>query len=66
MQSGSALSPWAFSENPIQQAFSIGRELGYEGDDRLELLNVMKYISPGELLEAVENVLKNNQVLIHY
>ncbi|XP_065210127.1 esterase FE4-like [Planococcus citri] len=61
MQSGSVLSPWAFTKNPTEQAFAIGRELLYEGDDRHELLDLLKRTPIRELVRAFEKMLKKDE-----
>ncbi|XP_065225813.1 esterase E4-like isoform X2 [Planococcus citri] len=38
VRSGTSLSPWALTYNPIVQAFEIGELCGYRGKDRYKLL----------------------------
>lgn len=49
IQSGHALSPWAFRENQVDIGFEIGRKLGFEGNDREELANFLRK-QPAEVL----------------
>lgn len=63
MQSGSALSPWAITYNPIEQAFEIGRLCGFRGNDTGALLHYLKN-QPGHVITtaAVEMILNNREV----
>ncbi|XP_065224411.1 esterase E4-like [Planococcus citri] len=42
VRSGTSLSPWALTYNPIVRAFEIGELCGYRGKDRYKLLTHLK------------------------
>ncbi|XP_065225796.1 esterase E4-like [Planococcus citri] len=52
MESGSALSPWGHTYNPLEQAFDIGKRCGYYGNDARELLAHLKNVSSYALTQA--------------
>lgn len=54
MQSGTALSARSLTENPIEKAFKLGRELGFEGNDPKEFTEFLKKQSAEHLLIASE------------
>lgn len=57
MQSGSALSPWAITYNPIDQAFEIGKFCGYNGKDVKELLLHFKKLPSKTLTRCAVNMI---------
>ena len=52
LQSGTAMSPWAFTSEPLKHAFDLAHFLGYEGDsaDRRSLLEFFLKVPARELL----------------
>uniref|UniRef100_A0A336L0F2 Carboxylic ester hydrolase n=1 Tax=Culicoides sonorensis TaxID=179676 RepID=A0A336L0F2_CULSO len=41
-QSGSVLAPWSFVQNPREQAFRLGQQLGYKGENSTELVEFLR------------------------
>ena len=52
VQSGSSFSPWAFTADPLKNAFELAASLGYVGDskDRKGLFQFFMKIPAQELL----------------
>lgn len=51
-QSGSILNPWAVIPNPKDQAFKLGRALGFKGDNSNDLVEFLRDAPAQKLIEA--------------
>ncbi len=52
MQSGSILSPWSFTPNPLERAIELSRKLGFECSDPEILLQFLKLQSADSICHA--------------
>lgn len=52
-QSGSALAPWAMSYSPIDSAFKLGEQLGYQNSDRRKLVQILSAATIRDLIYPV-------------
>ncbi|XP_075213621.1 acetylcholinesterase-like [Lycorma delicatula] len=59
MESGSALNPWAFTEEPRVRAFQLGKLLSFNGTDDNELIEYLQKIPADELIEAQNQIINN-------
>lgn len=57
MESGSALSPWGVTYNPVDQAFVIGKHCGYVGNDPQQLVAFLKKVPTKTLTLAAAKMI---------
>lgn len=57
MQSGTALTSWSLTYDPIDWAFEAGRKLGYHGEDPKELVKHMKAVPANDIVKAMTQIL---------
>jgi carboxylesterase type B len=55
-QSGSAINPWAFDENPRKKAFTLGEVLGCRTNDSNKLVEFLRSVSVQRLVESQDKV----------
>lgn len=55
-QSGSAMNPWAFDENPRKKAFTLGEVLGCRTNDSSKLVEFLRSVSVQRLVESQDKV----------
>lgn len=55
-QSGSALAPWSFVQNPKMQAMRLGRDLGFKGESTEGLVEFLRNVSTRTLVEKSERL----------
>ncbi|XKL67829.1 hypothetical protein PGB90_003320 [Kerria lacca] len=64
ISSAHALVCWALIKDPEKHAFNFGRFVGYNGDDKKELLAHLKKMTADELLQAVWNTRKTMETIM--
>ncbi|XP_075214428.1 juvenile hormone esterase-like [Lycorma delicatula] len=62
MESGSALNPWAFQEDPLQNSFKLGKILGTNTTNQYELANFLRNISPSDIASSQSKVILPQEV----
>lgn len=55
-QSGSALAPWSFVQNPKLQALRLGRDLGFKGESTEDLVEFLRKVPTRSLVEMSETI----------
>jgi carboxylesterase type B len=55
-QSGSAINPWAFEENPRKKAFVLGEVLGCRTNDSNKLVEFLRTVSVQRLVESLDKL----------
>ena len=55
-QSGSAVNPWAFDENPQEKAFTLGEVLGCRTNDSNKLVEFLRTVSVQRLVEGLDKM----------
>ncbi|KAJ0182978.1 hypothetical protein K1T71_000954 [Dendrolimus kikuchii] len=56
IQSGTALTPWAFQKNPIENAKTLAKALGCDSEDVDDILDFLRATSAKEIVEAYESL----------
>ncbi|XP_075212855.1 esterase FE4-like [Lycorma delicatula] len=57
LQSGTALNPWAFQQDPVQRAFRFGKILGINTTDHKELTNYLMNTPASDIVSLQENII---------
>lgn len=56
-QSGSALNPWAFAEQPKRRAFKLAQVLGFSTNSTKELVEFLRTVPVRKLIDATKRTL---------
>nr|CAD7412216.1 unnamed protein product [Timema cristinae] len=60
-QSGSAINPWALSTDPNERAFRLGQSLGYNGTDRQELVDFLRSVPVGDIIDHQSQIVTEEE-----
>nr|CAD7447139.1 unnamed protein product [Timema bartmani] len=60
-QSGSAINPWALSTDPNERAFRLGQSLGYNGTDRQELVDFLRSLPVGDIIDHQSQIITEEE-----
>ncbi len=66
MQSGSALSPWGMTIDPLERAQELCKKLGFEGTDPYEMLQYLKKQSVEDISKAAKVMNDESKMVWHY
>nr|CAD7260378.1 unnamed protein product [Timema shepardi] len=62
-QSGSAINPWALSTDPNERAFRLGQSLGYNGTDRHELVDFLRSLPVGDIIDHQRQIITEEELV---
>lgn len=57
-QSGSALNPWAFQQNPARHAYQLARSLGITTTSNEEMIAALRNVDPNDIVAATPSFLQ--------